>query len=396
MRLAQRVRAISPSPTLAMDARAKELAKQGVDVVNFSVGEPDFDTPIHIREAAIAAIREGFTRYTPAGGIPELKQAVCARLARDQGLEYGPEEIVVSVGAKHSLYNAVMAVCDPGDEVLIPAPYWVTYPEQVKLAEAVPVIVPVGEDQGFRVTAAALAERVTPRTRALILNSPNNPSGAVYGREELEALGELVLAHDLWLISDEVYEKLVYDGRRHVSPATLDPALRARTVLVNAVSKTHAMTGWRIGYAACPRELARAMTELQGHVTSNPTSIAQRAALAALTGPDEPVEAMREEFQRRRDYMASRLASIPGFACGVPEGAFYVFANISRFLGRTRAGRELKDSADVAEFLLEKARVVTVPGAGFGSDLHLRFSYATARDRIEAGLNRVEEALARS
>jgi len=393
VKLSERVRNISPSPTLAVDARAKQLLAQGVDVVNFGVGEPDFDTPAHIAEAGIAAIRQGFTRYTPAAGTVELREAIAARLHRDHGLEYRPDEIVVSVGAKHSLYNAVMALCEPGDEVLIPVPYWVTYPEQVKLAGGVPVIVPTAEATGFRVTVEALESKTTPRTRVLILNSPNNPSGAVYRREELEAIGEFVLRHDLCLISDEVYEKLVYDGHRHVSPAALSPELKARTVVVNAVSKTFAMTGWRIGYAACCRELARAMAELQGHVTSNPTSISQQAALAALAGSDAPVEAMRREFLRRRDVMVARLSAMPGLSCRVPEGAFYVFPDISALIGKTFNGRKLEGSTDVAAFLLEEARVATVAGAGFGSDRHLRLSYATSLERIEAGLARVEEAL---
>jgi aspartate aminotransferase len=395
MRLSDRVKAISPSPTLAVDARAKELQAQGMDIVNFGVGEPDFDTPLHVGDAAIAAIRGGFTRYTPAAGTLELREAIGARLSRELALEYRPDEVVVSVGAKHSLYNAVMALCNPGDEVLIPAPYWVTYPEQVKLAGGTPVIVPTEEAHGFRVTRDALEARATRRTRLLILNSPGNPSGAVYRREEVEALAEFVLARDLYLISDEVYDRLVYDGHRHVSPASLSSEMKARTVLVNAVSKTYAMTGWRIGYAACHRDLARAMGELQGHATSNPASISQKAALAALKGPDAPVEAMRREFQRRRDYMAAELAAMPGMTCRVPEGAFYVFPNVSALLKPGGGGRRFAGSDELAAFLLEEARVATVAGKGFGSDQHLRFSYATSLERIQAGLARVREALAR-
>ncbi len=396
MRLSDRVKGISPSPTLAVDARAKKLQAQGVDVVNFGVGEPDFDTPEHVCDAAISAIRGGFTRYTPAAGTMELREAICARLGRDLALEYRPDEVVVSVGAKHSLFNAVMALCDPGDEVLIPAPYWVTYPEQVKLAGATPVIVPADETHGFRVTRDALEERVSRRTRLLILNSPGNPSGAVYRREEIEALAEFVVARDIYLISDEVYDRLVYDGHRHVSPASCGPEVKARTVLINAVSKTYAMTGWRIGYAACHRDLARAMGEFQGHVTSNPTSISQKAALAALDGPDAPVEAMRREFERRRDYMAAELATMPGMTASVPEGAFYVFPNISGLLKPQSGGNHrFAGSDDLAAFLLEEARVATVAGKGFGSDLHLRFSYATSFERIQAGVARLREVLAR-
>ncbi|HSW09283.1 MAG TPA: pyridoxal phosphate-dependent aminotransferase [Bacillota bacterium] len=395
MQLSDRAKGISPSPTLAVDARAKELQAQGVDVVNFGVGEPDFDTPGHVCDAAIAAIRGGFTRYTPAAGTLELREAVCARLHRELALDYRPDEIVVSGGAKHSLYNAVMALCNPGDEVLIPAPYWVTYPEQVKLAGATPVIVPTDETHGFRVTRDALEQRVTRRTRLLILNSPGNPSGAVYRREEVEALAEFVLARDIYLISDEVYDRLVYDGHRHASPACFSPEAKARTVLINAVSKTYAMTGWRIGYAACHRDLARAMGELQGHATSNPASISQKAALAALKGPDEPVEAMRREFQRRRDYMAAELSTMPGMTSRVPEGAFYVFPNVSGLLKAGLGGRRFAGSDELAAFLLEEARVAVVAGKGFGSDRHLRFSYATSLERIQAGLARIREVLAR-
>ena len=395
MRLSDRVKGISPSPTLAVDARAKELQAQGVDVVNFGVGEPDFDTPGHVCDAAISAIRGGFTRYTAAVGAMELREAICARLHRELALEYRPDEIVVSVGAKHSLFNAVMAMCNPGDEVLIPTPYWVTYPEQVKLAGATPVIVPTDEAHGFRVTRDALEQRVTRRTRLLILNSPGNPSGAVYRREEVQALAEFVLDRDIYLISDEVYDRLVYDDHQHVSPASFGSEVRARTVLINAVSKTYAMTGWRIGYAACHRDLARAMGELQGHATSNPASISQKAALAALEGPDEPVEAMRREFQRRRDYMAAELATMPGMISRVPEGAFYIFPNISDLL-KLRSGKQrFAGSDDLAAFLLEEAGVATVAGKGFGSDLHLRFSYATSLERIRVGLARLRELLAR-
>jgi aspartate aminotransferase len=387
--LAQRAMNISPSPTLAVDAKAKEMWARGVEVLNFSAGEPDFDTPEHIKEAAVAALKAGLTKYTPVDGIPALKRAIIEKLERDNGLRYTPEEIVVSAGAKHSLYNAFQVLCDEGDEVILPAPYWVSYLEQIKLAGAVPRIVMTREENGFKLTPEELEEAVTPRTRVLVLNTPANPTGAVYTAGELEALGEVALRHGLVILSDEIYEKMVYDGINHVSIASLAPELRASTVVVNGVSKAYSMTGWRIGYAAAPAEIARAMTALQSHATSNPTSIAQAAAVAALTGPQDELEAMVREFDRRRRYMLEALRELPGVRCVPPAGAFYVFPSVKDLLGRTYRGRSVTSATDLAQLLLEEAQVAVVPGVAFGSDEYLRLSYATDLERIREGMARL-------
>ncbi|MEW5762174.1 MAG: pyridoxal phosphate-dependent aminotransferase [Bacillota bacterium] len=393
MRLSERARAISPSPTLAIDARAKEMKANGVRVINFGAGEPDFDTPRHIKEAAVAALAAGMTRYTPVGGIRELKEAISAKFLNDNGLTYSAEEIVVSVGAKHSLYNAIQVLCDVGDEVLIPSPYWVSYVEQVKLAGAVPKLVRASLENGFKLLPDELRAAIGPRTRVLILNTPCNPTGAVYGREELEALAEVALAAGLVIISDEIYEKLVYEGNRHVSIASLAPEVKERTVVINGVSKAYAMTGWRIGYLGAPRDVARAITRLQSHSTSNPTSIAQAAALAALTGPQEPVREMVAAFARRRAYILERLRALPGVACPTPEGAFYVFPNFSAYWGGAYRGRPVNSGTDLAQLLLEEAQVAVVPGVAFGDDNCLRLSYATSRETIGEGLDRIAAVL---
>ncbi len=387
MRLATRVGAIAPSPTVAMDARAKEMRRQGVDVVAFGVGEPDFDTPEHVKEAGIAAIRAGFTKYTPVQGIPELREAIAAKLRRDNGLEYPPEQILVSSGAKESLYHAVMALCDAGDEVLIPAPYWVTYPEQVRLAGGVPVIVETTGEDGFKVTPDHLRRALSPRTRLLLLNSPSNPTGAVYSPEELANLADFCREHDLAVVSDEIYEKLVYEGR-HASIAAL-PGMQERTVVVNGVSKSHAMTGWRIGYAAGPASVIKGMAALQSHSTTHPAACAQKAAVAALAGPEEPVTAMREEFARRRELMLDLLGRLTGVRVARPAGAFYVFPDVRAWLGRSFRGRPVEDDVALAELILTEARVALVPGTAFGAPGHLRLSYATSRERIEEGLRRL-------
>lgn len=390
MRLSARALGIAPSPTLAIDARAKEMAARGADIVNFGVGEPDFDTPAHIREAACRAIAEGQTRYTPVGGTAALKQAIVRKFKRENDLEYSPAEIVVSVGAKHSLYNAIQVLCQEGDEVILPVPYWVSYLEQIKLAGALPRLVQTRMEDGFKLTPAALREAIGPRTRLLILNSPSNPTGAVYDRDELAALAEIVLqTPDLYVIADEIYEKLVFDGHKHVSLASLGPEIKARTVVVNGVSKAYAMTGWRIGYAAAPREVAAAMTALQSHSTSNPTSIAQAAAAAALEGPQEPVQEMVREFARRREYILDRLAGIPGLSCPRPGGAFYVFPSVQGLLGRSFRGRTLNNATDLAAVLLEAAGVAVVPGVAFGDDTFIRLSYATSLERLREGLDRI-------
>lgn len=393
MKISQRARAIAASPTLALDAKTKELQRQGIDVVNFGVGEPDFDTPDHIKDAAIEAIRKGFTKYTASSGIPELREACARKFKEENGLEYKPDQILVSVGAKHSLYNAVMVLCEAGDEVLVPVPYWVSYPEMVKLAGARPVYIQTNVETGFKVTPEMLSRAITSNTRCLILNTPSNPAGAVYTRQELQAIAEVCLKHGIWVISDEIYEKLIYEGE-HVSFASLAPEVMNITITVNGVSKAYAMTGWRIGYAGGPREVIKAMADLQSHATSNPTSISQKAALAALTGSPEPVEKMREEFRKRRDYIVERVRKIPGFRCGKPSGAFYIYPDVSEVLGKTLAGRQVASSSVLAEVLLEKARIAVVPGEAFGTSSNLRFSYATSLERIKEGMDRLESVLA--
>lgn len=391
--LTKRARGVQPSATLAVDARAKALAAEGKDIVNFGVGEPDFPTPPAATAAAIEAIREGFTKYTPAAGIPALKQAIAEKFLQDNGLDYRPEQIVVSNGAKHSLYNAFQVLCEEGDEVLIPSPYWVTYPEQVRVSGGVPVFVETEETQGYRLDVEALEAKVTPRTRILCLNSPCNPTGAVLPPETVKAVAEFVLRHHLYLITDEIYEKLVYHGVRHLSPAAVSPEVKKRSVVINGASKAYAMTGWRIGWAAAEPPIAKAMAELQGHVTSNPNSVAQKAALGALRGDAPAVAGMVKEFERRRDYAVRRLKAMPGLSTPEPEGAFYVFPTIGGLVGHTVGGKVIRDGDDLAMALLESAGVAVVPGAAFGKPDAVRFSYATSMENIVKGLDRVEAAL---
>jgi aspartate aminotransferase len=395
--LADRLKTLAPSSTLAVQARARELRARGVDVISFGAGEPDFDTPERIKAAAAEAMRRGQTKYTEVGGIPELRAAVCAKLRRDNGLVYEPADVLVSVGAKHTLFNVVMALLDPGDEVLVPSPYWVSYPEQARLLGGVPVEVPTAEATGFDLDPARLAGAVTPRTRLIVLNSPNNPTGAVFSPGVLEAVARLAVERGLWIVSDECYEALTYEGR-HVSIASLGPEVKARTIVVNTCSKAYAMTGWRIGYAAGPREVIRAMTDVQSQVTSNPSSIAQWAAVEALTGPQDEVAKMAGEFDRRRRLIVGGLNALPGVRCVMPKGAFYAFANVGGLFGRTWRRPDgalvLKSSVDVTAFLLEAARVAVVPGKDFGSDAHVRFSYATSDALIGEGLARLAAALA--
>lgn len=387
--ISARARRTAPSPTLSMNARFKAMQANGIDVVGFGAGEPDFDTPEHIKEAAIAALRAGQTKYTPSSGTPALREAICEKLLRENGLTYAPNEVIVSAGAKHSIYNLFQAVLDPGDEVIIPVPYWVSYPEQVRLAEGVPVFVPAPESNGFRVTAEAIAERIGPRTRMVVLNSPSNPSGAVVPEEELRRIAELVVERELLVLSDEIYEHLTYAGR-HVSIASLGDEIRRRTFVVNGLSKAYSMTGWRLGYLAGNAEVVAAMGRIQDQSTSNPTSFAQAGAVAALRGPQDCVERMRRAFQQRRDVIVSRLNRMPGINCVNPDGAFYVLPNVSGLLGES-----LPDSDALAEFLLEEILVAVVPGNGFGVPHNVRLSYATGLETIEKGMDRLEEAARR-
>jgi aspartate aminotransferase len=395
--LADRLKTLAPSSTLAVQAKAKELRARGIDVISFGAGEPDFDTPERIKAAAVEAMRKGQTKYTEVGGIPELRAAVCAKLKRDNGLAYEPADILVSVGAKHTLFNIVMALLNPGDEVLVPSPFWVSYPEQARLLGAVPVEVPTTEASGFDLDPARLAAAVTPRTKLVVLNSPNNPTGAVFSPAALEAVARLAVERGLWVVSDECYEALTFEGR-HLSIASFGPEIKARTLVVNTCSKAYAMTGWRIGYAAGPRAVIRAMTDAQSQVTSNPSSIAQWAAVEALTGPQDEVAKMAGEFDRRRRLIIEGLNALPGVRCGMPKGAFYAFANVSGLFGRVwrrpEGDLKLSGSVDVTAFLLEAARVAVVPGKDFGSDDHVRMSYATSDALIRQGLSRMAGALA--
>jgi aspartate aminotransferase len=393
MLLASRIRQIPPSATLALNAKANQLKAQGIDIVNFGVGEPDFDTPENVREAGIRAIRDGFTRYTPVGGIPELKEAIAAKFEADYRLSYKPGEIVVSCGGKHSLYNLFMVLFDPGDEVIIPAPYWVSYVPMAMLAEAKPVVVPTQEQNGFKLTPAELKAHITPKTKAIVINSPSNPTGGVYSREELAALGEVVLSHGLYVISDDIYDKIIFEGAQFCNMAMLSPELKACTFVLNGVSKAYAMTGWRIGFMAGPQEIVAAATNLQSQSTSNPTSISQKAAVEALKGPQDSVAAMLKEFAWRRDDIYRRTLEIPGAASTKPGGAFYLFPNFSAYYNRIKPEAGQSYSQALAAYLLEEARVAAVPGAEFGEDNCIRFSYATSRERIATGLSRIKEAL---
>ncbi len=394
MSLSRRVRSISPSATLAITAMAKRMQADGIDIISFAGGEPEFDTPDHVKEASIRALREGFTKYTPPAGIDELRDAVVAKLKRDNGLEYTRDEVIASSGSKQALYNLAMVLFDKKDEVIIPAPYWVSYPEQVRLSDATPVFVPTREDEGFHLKHRDLARDLTPRTKAVILNSPCNPTGAVMEVDELKAIAELAVEKDFYLISDEAYESLTYDGVKHVSVASLGDEVKARTFVVGSTSKTHAMTGWRLGYAAGPKEIVGAMIDLQSQSTSAPTSISQKAAVAALLGPQEAAEAMRREFEVRRRYVVERLHGMPGVRCVPPEGTFYAFPNVSAFYGKKFArGHKISSSTDLTAYLIQEARVTVVPGAEFGSDKHIRLSYCLSMEQTREGLERMASAL---
>jgi len=394
--VAERLSAVKPSATVAVAQRARELKAQGIDVLSFSVGEPDFDTPAFIREAAKEAIDAGATRYTTARGIVELREAICeASAKRRSGVEYKPSEVVVSVGAKHTLFNLALALYDEGDEVLIPAPYWVSYPEQVRLVGATPVIVETTEQEGFRMTPEALRAAVTPKTKALVLCSPSNPTGAAYSGDQLRALADVAAEGDYWIIVDEIYGQLVYGGFEQKSIIEVAPELRDRIVIVDGVSKTFAMTGWRIGWMLAPEYVGKACDKIQGQATTNPTAAAQYAAIAALRGPAEPIEEMRSAFEARRSIIVDGLNAIDGISCQLPEGAFYAFANVQELIGKEAAGKKLETDIDVASYLLEEARCAVVPGTAFGAPGFLRISYAAANDTIREGLRRIAEAVAK-
>ena len=390
------IQSVAPSPTMAITAKAAGLRREGVDVIALSAGEPDFDTPEHIKDAAKRALDEGFTKYTsPPSGILDLKEAVSRKFSQDNGLQYAAEEIIVNNGAKHSLALAVAAVINPGDEMIIPTPYWVTFTEQPKLVGGVPVIVETTPESGLKLTPQALRAAITPKTRMVLINSPSNPSGAVYSRAEMAALGEVVLEHDLYVLGDEIYEMLIYDGAEHVSMAQISPELKARTIIVNGVSKTYAMTGWRIGYAAGPRDVISLMDKAQSQTVSHPSSISQKAAVEALNGPQDMVETMRVEYDRRRRYMVERLNALAGVHCELPLGAFYVYPDVSSYFDRSVNGQSLADSNGMCDYLLDEARVACVPGAGFGTQPHIRLSYATSMENLEKAMDRITLALAK-
>lgn len=395
MKLASRVGRIAPSPTLAMAATAKAMAAQGIDVVDFSTGEPDFDTPDSVKAAAEAAIRAGFTKYTPSSGTEELRGAVVDKLQHELGLRYEKSQVLISCGAKHSLYNVAEALLEAGDEIIIPTPYWVSYSDQALLNDATAVLLPTKEEEGYAIDAEELERLITPRTKAILVNSPCNPTGATYGRATLEAIAAIALRHDLLVISDEIYEKIVYDRTVHVSIATLGADIAARTVIINGVSKAYAMTGWRIGYAAGPRELIAAMGNVQSQSTSNPCSISQKAAVAALRDGGAFTERMVVEFDRRRRVIVEGLNAIRGVSCRMPTGAFYAFPNVSGVLGRRGPDGVVKTPTDLANYLLNTAHIAVVPGEPFGSQAHVRLSYATGMETITRGLERLDKALAR-
>uniref|UniRef100_UPI0039B8FB7D pyridoxal phosphate-dependent aminotransferase n=1 Tax=Candidatus Ruminimicrobium bovinum TaxID=3242779 RepID=UPI0039B8FB7D len=385
--------AIKPSPTWALDTKAKELQAQGINIISFGTGEPDFDTPLNIKQAAIEAINAGFTKYCPVAGTLELKKAIIKKFKEDNNLDYQPNEIIVSCGAKHSLYNIFQAILNEGDEIIIPSPYWVSYPDMALLAGAQPVFVKATDKNNFKVSPKSIENVITPKTKAIVINSPSNPTGATWTLKELEEIAEVCLRHNLLIISDEIYEKLVYDNFKYVSIAQISKEIKERTLVVNGVSKAFAMTGWRIGYCAGNKDIIAAMTKIQSQSTSNPTSISIKATVEALNGPKEAMKNMVEEFKKRRDYIVKRLNAIEGINCLTPNGAFYVFPNVSKLLGKKYNGVTVKTDSDLSNYLLDKARVAVVAGSSFGAPGYIRLSYATSMEKIEKGLDAIEEQL---
>ena len=394
MKISQRAKKVAPSATLAVTNRAKELKAQGIDVVGFGAGEPDFDTPEYIKEAAIKALKEGKTKYTPASGIPELRAAIARKLETENGLKYTPEQIVVNIGGKHSVYEAMQAVLDPGDELLLPAPYWVTYPEAAGLAGATVKVLETDKKNSYKITPALLKKAITPKTAMLIINSPSNPGGFTYTPDELRALAKVLEGTNVVVMSDEIYEKLIYGDTKFISFAALSPDAFSRTLTLNGLSKTYSMTGWRLGYTAGPLDVIRAMSRLQDHMTSNPVTFAQYAAIAAM-GPQSAaaIEKMRVEFEKRARYMTDRLRAIKGVECTEPTGAFYCFPDVSAHYGRTIGGAKITGSMDFAKALLEQAMVGVVPGLPFGCDANVRLSFACSMEQITKGLDRIEKWL---
>lgn len=391
--LSEKAKRVKPSSTLAITAKAKEMRVNGIDVVGFGAGEPDFNTPDNVCEAAIRAIKEGFTKYTPASGTNELKAAVCRKFKEFNGLDYQPNQIIISNGGKHSLTNVFNAILNPGDEVIIPAPYWLSYPEMVKLSDGVPVIIKGSKEQGYKVTAEQIQAAVTDKTKAFVLNTPSNPTGMVYSREELEAIAEVAVKNDFYVVSDEMYEYLIYGEVKHVSIASLNEEIYKRTITCSGLSKSYSMTGWRVGYTGSSVEIAKLMSSMQSHATSNPNSIAQYAAVEALNGPQDAVTAMRTEFDKRRGYMVKKISEMPYLSCLEPKGAFYVFVDCSEVVGKKYRGQKIEDAAVLADILLSDFNVAVVPCADFGFEDHMRLSYAISMEQIEKGLERIKELM---
>jgi len=395
MVISERVKNINPSQTLSITAEALKMKREGKKVISFAAGEPDFDTPENIKEKAISAIREGFTHYTTNSGIIELKEAILEKFKKDNKVEYKTSEIIVSSGAKQCLFNTILTICDPGDEALLPTPCWVSYTEQIKFAGAVPVFINTFQEENFNLSAVQVEEKITPRTKLLILNSPNNPTGAVYEQEELKKIAQLLLKYNIYCICDEIYEKLVYDNVKHLSLASLSDEIKEKIITINGVSKSYAMTGWRIGYAAGPEEIIQGMSKIQGHSTSNANSIAQKASVEALNGKQDTIEEMRKSFDERRKYMVKRLNDIEGISCIRPAGAFYAFPNVSRILERgiEYNGKRIINSFDLSNFILKEAEVALIPGSAFEAEDYLRLSYAASLGDIREGLDRIEKIL---
>lgn len=389
----KRIKDMTPSATLEQSAKMAELKKQGIQVIGFNVGEPDYNTPINIIQKAEEAYRIGLTRYTPAAGMIELREEICRKFKKDYGLDYMPKDVIVSSGAKQSLTNAFMAIVDPGEEVIVPTPCWVSYVEMIKLAEGIPVLVHLEEEDGFRLDVEKIRKSITEKTKAIIINSPNNPTGAVYSEEDLRKLGQLAVEHDFYIISDEIYEKLIYDGVENICVAALSPEIKAKTITINGMSKAYAMTGWRIGYAVGPAEIIKGMTDYQGNTTTSPNTPAQYASIEALANSAESVEIMRLEFDKRRQYIINRINAMDNIHCSTPQGAFYVMPNVSYYYGKSYKDFTINNSLDMANYLLEEAKIAVVTGAAFEAPDNIRISYSNSMDNIIEGMDRLEEAL---
>ncbi len=393
IQLSNKASNITPSITLAITAKLNQMIKEGRTVYGFGAGEPDFDTPEYINTGAIEAINKGFTRYTAAEGTLELRNAICSKLKRDNNLDYKPNEIVVSSGAKHSLSNAFAAILNPQDEVIVPIPYWVSYTEIIKLNDGVPVLVHTKKENNFKITKEELLDAITEKTKVILLNTPNNPTGSIYSKEELQDIADIAVEKNLLVVSDEIYEKLIYDGRKHISIAELGEDIKQLTIIINGMSKAYAMTGWRLGYSAANEKITKAMSSIQSHAVSHPSSITQYASTVALNGPQDDVLNMVKEFEKRRNYMYERLNSMPGLHCIKPEGAFYVYVDISEYIGKKMCDTEIQTSMDFSYILLEKCNIAVIPGSAFGTDNFMRLSYATSMETIIVGLDKLEEFL---